>query len=227
METLKEIGDRLMRGGGERSNKIQSSHNYVCLYGSLFSEYRASATKVVEVGAGYGGSLRLWYHYFFKAHIYGLDIDVERMPSLAAIRSRVSTHKVDQSSTEQLNAFAEEHRQFDIVIDDGSHVWDHQIRTFETLFPHVREGGLYVIEDTDTSYFQKFAGGGITCMEYFKDIADELNMYGGTHWKDKRNRSIDHSKLTKHQKKIEWLMFSRTMIVLKKRAAKDVPVWGV
>ena len=36
---------------------------------------------------------------------------------------------------------------FDIVIDDGGHRNTHTVTTFEWFWPHVRPGGLYVIED--------------------------------------------------------------------------------
>jgi hypothetical protein len=175
----------------------------------------------------------LWYRYFYKAHVYGLDIDVERIPSLSDCGGRASAHKIDQSRAEQLRSFANEHGPlFDIVIDDGSHRWSDQISTFETLFPYVREGGLYVIEDTDTSYMSPlyvdrgFDVGDISCMEYFKNIADELNLYGSKFYEERPGKAMYADQMTEHQRTIEWLMFSRAMIVLKKRAVRDVPVWG-
>jgi demethylmacrocin O-methyltransferase len=44
------------------------------------------------------------------------------------------------------------------MIDDGSHLNEHVITPFRTLFPLLAEDGIYVIEDTQTSYWPKFGG---------------------------------------------------------------------
>src|SRR5882757_9979464 len=46
----------------------------------------------------------------------------------------------------------------DIIIDDGSHVNEHMIDTFKILFPLLKDGGVYVVEDTQTSYWPEFGG---------------------------------------------------------------------
>ena len=43
-------------------------------------------------------------------------------------------------------------RAIDLVIDDASHVYEPTLASFETLFPHLRPGGLYIIEDWQWSY---------------------------------------------------------------------------
>ena len=45
---------------------------------------------------------------------------------------------------------------YDIVIDDGGHVTGQQIVSLEQLFPAVRDGGFYVIEDTHTSFWPTY-----------------------------------------------------------------------
>ena len=45
------------------------------------------------------------------------------------------------------------HGPFDVIIDDGSHVPSHQKLTFQTLWPHLRPGGLYAVEDIETSFW--------------------------------------------------------------------------
>ena len=77
----------------------------------------------------------------------------------------------------------------DIVIDDGSHVNEHVIKSFRTLFPFLTEGGIYAIEDTQTSYWPKFGGDSYdlnkenTTMSFLKSLTDGLNyeeLLGGT-----------------------------------------------
>ena len=70
---------------------------------------------------------------------------------------------------------------FHIIIDDGSHINEHVIETFNLLFPKLKDGGVYVIEDTQTSYWEEYGGDGTdlnnpkTMMNYFKGLTDCLN----------------------------------------------------
>ena len=48
---------------------------------------------------------------------------------------------------------------FDIIIDDGGHTMEQQIASIETLFPALNEGGVYLCEDTHTSYWESTAAG--------------------------------------------------------------------
>jgi hypothetical protein len=69
----------------------------------------------------------------------------------------------------------------DIIIDDGSHINEHVIETFKILFPKLKDGGIYVIEDTQTSYWEEYGGDSQdlnkpgTMMNYFKSMTDCLN----------------------------------------------------
>jgi hypothetical protein len=72
---------------------------------------------------------------------------------------------------------------FDFIIDDGSHVNSHQIESFRILWPFLKDGGTYIVEDVQTSYWPYFGGGPLTssayeesCMSFFKRLADSVNM---------------------------------------------------
>jgi hypothetical protein len=67
---------------------------------------------------------------------------------------------------------------FDIIIDDGSHIMDHQIVTLNRLFKHLNDGGIYIIEDVCTSYWSNYGGGfkkQTSFIEYVKNLIDLLN----------------------------------------------------
>jgi hypothetical protein len=66
------------------------------------------------------------------------------------------------------------------VIDDGSHRPPHVIRSFGILFPMLVDGGLYVIEDIQTSYWPQWRGSldrddPTTSMAMVKRLLDGLN----------------------------------------------------
>lgn len=72
----------------------------------------------------------------------------------------------------------------DIIIDDGSHINEHVIKSFSILFPLLNMGGIYAIEDLQTSYWDESFGhwGGSqdlsaahTSMNFLKSLTNGLN----------------------------------------------------
>lgn len=96
-----------------------------------------------------GASAKMWTSYLPNAHFHGLDIN----PAEFLDNDRITTYQVDQSSAESLKAFQEKTKgvQFDVIIDDGSHVADHQQLTLSMLWSQLRPGGYYFVEDLNDS----------------------------------------------------------------------------
>ena len=69
-------------------------------------------------------------------------------------QGRARAIKADQSREDDLRKL-KEIGPWTVVVDDGSHVPQHQLLTFQRLFPTVVPGGLYIIEDIETSYWKK------------------------------------------------------------------------
>lgn len=101
-----------------------------------------------EIGILDGASLRMWSEYFPNAKITGFDIEDK---SSLKFNENVKVKILDQGNKEQLEQLAAENKNIDIIIDDGSHIINHQIMTFEILFNSLKSGGQYIIEDLHTS----------------------------------------------------------------------------
>ena len=139
---------------------------------------------MLEIGVGgyensnYGGeSLRMWRRYFPFGMIYGIDIyDKSHLQE-----SRIRIYKADQKDEGALNDIFSTIGCVDIIIDDGSHLNEHVVQTFKILFPKLRDGGIYVVEDTQTSYWKDYGGDSEnlnnpnTTMNFFKKLTDSLN----------------------------------------------------
>jgi cephalosporin hydroxylase len=117
---------------------------------------------VLEIGiGGYtdpyagGASLRMWRSYFARAQVFALDIHAHLVEE-----PRITVFQGSQADPDVLDAIVREAGgPFDLIIDDGSHINAHVRLTFAHLFPHLRSGGLYVIEDLETAYDPKAGGG--------------------------------------------------------------------
>jgi hypothetical protein len=121
-------------------------HNYLIYYWLHFRDIRLDVKNVLEIGVQTDRSIRMWEEFFPNATIYGIDID-RRCKEFEGGRRRIFIG--DQSDYTFLHQVLSEIRDpLDIVIDDGSHRPDHQLKTFDFLFPALSSHGIYVIEDT-------------------------------------------------------------------------------
>lgn len=140
------------------TDKCPYHHNYVEFYEALFSPLKNQRIRLLEIGVLKGDSMKLWEAYFPEARIFGLDIydkaeyDTERVKTLVA----------DQGNRAGLTkVIAVTGRDFDIILDDGGHRMDQQQISFGALFPALKSGGLYILEDVHTSFPELYPGYGV------------------------------------------------------------------
>lgn len=93
-----------------------------------------------------GKSLRVWEDYFESGVVHGIDINPVDMDN-----ERIKTFLVDQSNEDSLKEFSDKNYEYDVIIDDGSHKMLDQQITAQILFKNVKSGGLFIIEDLQTS----------------------------------------------------------------------------
>jgi hypothetical protein len=137
------------------------AHHYDRHYQAHFRRLRWNRLNLLEIGVGGddnpdqgGNSLRMWKDYFPRANIYG--IDVHNKSSLQELRIRI--FQGSQADPEFLKRVANEIGSIDIIIDDGSHISEHVIISFQTLFPLLADDGIYAVEDLQTAYWLDYGG---------------------------------------------------------------------
>lgn len=159
-------------------------HFYTAHYQRHLEHLRGERFTLLEIGiGGYvkqgrgGASLRMWKFFFPKAQVIGLDIEDKSF-----VRApRIDTYQGSQVDPEVLERIvAEKKGPLRVVIDDGSHRPEHIRETFRILFPLLEDGGIYAIEDTQTSYWPEWGGSEdrhdpMTTMALVKDLVDGLN----------------------------------------------------
>ncbi len=132
------------------TDKASNHHDFLRFYERFLGDYKAApALTLLEIGVYDGASIRMWAEYFPQATIVGIDINPDAARHAGG---NVTVEIADQSNVASLVALAVKHGPFDIVLDDGSHQWNHQLTTLQYLYPFVKPGGYYVLEDLDTSY---------------------------------------------------------------------------
>lgn len=165
------------------SDKWGALHFYTPHYEHHFGPLRHDPVRILEIGiGGYdseslgGESLYMWQRFFPRGLVHGLDIFAK--PGVTG--PRIRTVRGDQNDPDFLRELGETAGPFDIVVDDGSHVNEHVRTSYETLFPYVRPGGFYVIEDLHTAYWPEFGGemppgSAATTTGMLKDLIDDLH----------------------------------------------------
>lgn len=152
--------------------------HYLPIYERHFAPFRGKPVKILEIGVSKGGSLELWRKYFGPdAIIFGIDVD----PGCATVADPPTQVRIGSQADEGfLESVIAEMGRPDIIVDDGSHVAKHQLASFRALFPLLKDGGLYMIEDTHTAYWRPFGGGfgrKGTAIDLAKLIIDDMHAW--------------------------------------------------
>jgi O-antigen biosynthesis protein len=176
---MKSLADLYRHHQGKVSDKWSL---YLQEYDQLFSPYRTRPINFLEIGIQNGGSLEIWSQYFPHArHLVGCDINpnCEHLfyedPRINVVVGDINTDRSEQIVVACAGTF-------DLILDDGSHRSSDIIRTFARYFPHLNDGGKFVIEDLHCSYWQEFDGGlfdPTSSISFFKLLADIINRQ---HW---------------------------------------------
>lgn len=204
-------------------------HSYGELYERLFRGFRYRRLKLLEIGVFAGASLLTWRAYFPRAVTIGLDIEDK---SNLAVGNKTRIYQGDQGCAGDLSRICAAEGPFDIVIDDGSHLSRHQLFSFLELFPHIKDGGLYVIEDIQTSFWSgpvqgadwdgchitdpKFSK---TCCGWFLDLAKYLN-----YQEFQTLHGVEDLKMNLCSK-IRRIIFEHNLIVVEKGSNTDPSNW--
>jgi hypothetical protein len=150
--------------------------HYFDVYDRHFGRFRGQVVRVLEIGIYSGGSLEMWRDYFGpRCEVYGVDIE----PGCKAYETdSIKVFIGNQGDRNFWKRFKNEVADVDIVIDDGSHLPEQQITTFEELFPYLQPGGVFLCEDvcgtlnTFASYLYGFAHH-LNASEIIQDLNNE------------------------------------------------------
>ena len=117
---------------------------------------RVRPRRMIEIGILDGGSAIYWQHRYNLKRLAAFDI----LPEAPLLTRYLARNKLDetvrvhlgvaQTDRDRMRAAIE--RDFcaepvDAVVDDASHQYAATKAAFETAFPYLRAGGVYIIED--------------------------------------------------------------------------------
>ena len=159
----------------KKSPYLSNKHSsYFQVYAELLEPYRNKPITFIEVGVLNGGSLFMWREYFgAKARIIGIEFNplAKRWES-EGFEIFIGSQSDSVFWDDVFNKIGD----VDIVLDDGGHTYEQQIVTAHKCIPHIKDGGLLIVEDTHTSYFKDFGyPTKYSFIEWTKMLIDNIN----------------------------------------------------
>lgn len=197
-------------------NAIHKWTHYFDIYDFWFKKYKNKPIVVLEIGVYQGGSLNMWRDYFGeKAKIFAIDIN----PLCKQFETENTKIFIgSQEDKDFLKYVKSQVPKFDILIDDGGHSMRQQIVSFEELYEHIKDDGLYLCEDLHTSYWKNYGGGyknPNSFIEYTKNFIDSVNAW---HSKD------DKLKVNQLTKSTYALHYYDSVLIMEKKIMKSPTV---
>jgi len=204
-------------------------HNYHNFYPKFIEHYKSFYNMaMLEIGVENKYSLNLWLNYFPNAFIYGADINVSDEGE------RHKVFKADQSKySDVIMVMNSIQKPLFLIIDDGSHIPEHQIMTFDLLFNILLPGGTYIIEDIETSYWSKNhiynypTNYGYhnpkSVVQFFKFVVDDVNSLFLTDAnKQVQNAFIAERLSETTRKNISTITFTHNTIIITKKTQDEI-----
>ena len=151
--TLQEIGQAFgsRMDGDKHKHHFQKITHYM-RYEQYFKQLRDKEFNLLEIGVSGGHSLFVWQEYFPKATIYGVDVQPNcKRHEKHGADDRIKIRIGSQIDEDFMKSVGDEVGKFDIIIDDGSHVGDHMIKTLKIMWKYLSPEGIYAFEDTGTT----------------------------------------------------------------------------
>lgn len=155
--------------GTERIHKLR---HYLPIYQAVLTR----TERMLEIGVDRGGSLDMWRQYMPNATIVGLDIN-PRAAQYDDPGGNVHVRIGDQTDIRFLEAVFDEFGTFDTVLDDGGHTPKQMIGSFQYLFPRLKPGGVYLVEDVCANYWTPYRDQPESFIDFTKWLMDAMHAH--------------------------------------------------
>ena len=213
--------------------RIPGAHkwpHYFETYDAIAAQLDKQPIRMLEIGVYKGGSLQMWREFLRpEAIIVGIDIDPD-CKAFDRPQDNLFVRIGDQSDPEFLDSIVEEFGPFDFILDDGSHICSHMIDSFNALFMDgLKQGGIYLLEDTHSSFWPDYRDSRYTFIDYAKDLVDLMHAH---YWDydDEKNFRYGHESRTQEvlapriSAWISEIQFRDSLVTIKKSRNPTLPV---
>ena len=169
VKSLQEVYENYMdkEGWGDKG----TLHTYIEIYDKYME--KKDNISILEIGVQKGHSIRMWQDYFKDSKVYGIDVTLDNV----IFDQLENVYVCDGTDESAVNATLGD-LQLDYVVDDGSHLIDHQIKSFDIIWPRIKPGGRYFIEDVNGDEAIKAIGDHFTKLGLSYTLIDHRHLKG-------------------------------------------------
>ena len=146
--SLSSLMDRFRAFNNKEGTDKDTIHSYIETYDKVFAPLQDNARTVLEIGIFSGAFLEILAVYFKNTHIYGIDIDLSNL-RFGKDNPRIHIYEMNGTDSDSIKKLGID--SFDLIIEDGSHIPNEQVATFSNFAPLISPGGLYIMEDINSS----------------------------------------------------------------------------
>ena len=174
---------------------LKHRHAYTGIYHFLFHKIKEEKLIIAELGCYKNEGMKMFREYFKNATLFGYDIGKKYIES--AINDKLQNTKyflMDVNNLDSIkNGLSKSDEKFDIIFDDSSHDFEHQIKIIEGCIPFLKKNGYLIIEDifdkrkshSEENYYKNL----IQFQKFFSEIyfvqSEHLNKFSPLYNNDK------------------------------------------
>lgn len=147
------------------------THGYLPTYTAIADEVGPQG-RVCEIGVWRGDSLRMWQTLFPAGVVVGVDI------APTAVWPEGTVRVVCSQDSPQMPELVADYGPYDLIVDDGCHLGQPTKDAFGLLWPLVKSGGRYVVEDWMVSFWPSWADKRPSMREVVSEFLDLLALPG-------------------------------------------------
>ena len=138
--------DQYVQPSKRKKERIKG-HGYAKFYENCFYSLKNKSNNILEIGSFHGNASAAIFFYFKNSKIYAGDI----FPDLFRYKSkRIKNFYVDSSNENSIYSnIINQGINFDIIIEDASHMLKDQIISLFSMFRILKKEGLFIIEELD------------------------------------------------------------------------------
>ena len=135
--------------------------HYLPIYQRYLADITAPAPVILELGVHRGESLEMLADYFPAAQVLGVDANDLRGLTFSTPRIKAYQGLQDDAALHARIMAENNIAAYDLIVDDCAHIGSTAAASFHLLFPKLRPGGLYIIEDWGAGYWPKWPEGAL------------------------------------------------------------------
>lgn len=142
----------------KKEKDLIDGHQYNLFYEKFLNSKKENINNILELGTFKGNATASFFYFFPNAVIDTGDL----YPDLFRYKSnRINNFKIDTSSKKEINKkLISQKKKYELIIEDAGHYFKDQIISLFMLFPKLKKGGIFVIEELD-----------------FPDTRDDMNIF--------------------------------------------------